>query len=101
MKTIILIVSILANSLVTNTNVPNEKITYGSLRSVYEDGALFISYDDEVWWYLECDEFAETPQLNSTYKITYDTNGTDSCEHTDCDNCWRADDTLKKIEKIF
>ena len=100
MKLLTILILILTNCSVVPTSVPNEKIAYGTFTYVDEQHAQFKSYDDSVWWYLECAEIGEKPQANKPYALIYDTNNTESCTHTDCDNCWREDDVLKKIKKI-
>lgn len=101
-KLIAILVSLLTTVSTTPTENKNEIITYGTFTYVnhFEQKAQFKSYDDEIWWYLDFSEIGFEPQGNVPYTITYDTNGTNSCNHTDCDNCWREDDILKKVEKF-
>jgi hypothetical protein len=99
-KLVAILISMLTTCSVVPTDVPNEKIAYGTFTRVGEEGAQFKSYDDSVWWYLEYADIGEKPQVNKPYALIYDTNNTESCTHTDCDNCWREDDVLKKIKKI-
>ena len=100
MKFLIALVSLLTIVSTAPTDVPNENITFGTFTHLSEDGAQFKSYDDEVWWYLQYEDIGYIPELNQPYSIIYDTNGTEYCGCDYCDNCWREDDVLKKIEKI-
>ena len=98
-KLLTILISIITTCSVAPTENKNEKVAFGTFTYLGEEGAQFKSYDDEVWWYLEYEDIGEKPQTNKPYALTYNTNGTEECEHTDCDNCWREDDTLIKIEK--
>lgn len=101
MKLLAILVALLTMNSTSPTAEPNVVTTYGTFTAIGTEGAQFKSYDNEVWWYLEFSDIGEVPELNKPYAIAFDTNGTNDCEDVDCDCCWREDDTVKKIEKIF
>ena len=48
-KLLAILISILTTCSVVPTDVPNEKIAYGTFTYMDEEGAQFKSYDDSVW----------------------------------------------------
>lgn len=55
---------------------------------------LFKSTDNSVWWTLTAKEIGFEPDLNKSYILTYDNNGTTGCE------CEAYDDKFIKLEEV-
>ena len=90
------------NYAVEENQILKTKTSIGEFIAYDEEykSAVFKSYDDEIRWVLPYWEIGFKPDLFTPYAITYYENGTTTCEHSDCDNCWREDDIFLHIQSF-